>query len=307
MTPRRIVFAGTPDFSVPCLQALLDHGCEVPAVYTQPDRPAGRGRKLHASPIKQLAAARGIPVYQPQSLKKAAAQEELAALAPELLVVIAYGLILPQKVLDIPTQGCINVHASLLPRWRGAAPIQRALLAGDAGTGITIMQMEAGLDTGPMLLKNTTPIRPDDIGQTLHDRLASLGAESLIQALERWDSLTPEVQDDGLATYARKLEKSEAALAWDDSAESLERKVRAFNPWPVAQGRVRELELRVWRAKTLPENLSATPGTIVRANKQGIDIACGEGVLRLLQVQKAGGKPLAAEDFLNGHPDWITR
>ena len=247
-------------------------------MYTQPDRPAGRGRKLHASPIKQLAAARGIPVYQPQSLKKAAAQEELAALAPELLVVIAYGLILPQKVLDIPTQGCINVHASLLPRWRGAAPIQRALLAGDAGTGITIMQMEAGLDTGPMLLKNTTPIRPDDIGQTLHDRLASLGAESLIQALERWDSLTPEVQDDGLATYARKLEKSEAALAWDDSAESLERKVRAFNPWPVAQGRVRELELRVWRAKTLPENLSATPGTIVRANKQGIDIACGDEI-----------------------------
>jgi methionyl-tRNA formyltransferase len=302
MTPEKIIFAGTPEFAVPALHALLAHGYPVTAVYTQPDRPAGRGRKLQSSPVKQAAGT--LPVYQPLSLKDPHAYAQLAALAPDLIIVAAYGLILPQAVLDIPKYGCINIHASLLPRWRGAAPIQRALLAGDSESGITIMQMEAGLDTGAMLLQAKCPILPQDSAQTLHERLAALGAETLLCALREWEHLQPQAQDHALSTYAHKLDKAEAQLDWQRSALELARQVRAFNPWPVAQAIVADLSLRVWEAQVLDTSAqAAAPGTVIYAGKDGLDIATGDGILRLLMLQKAGGRPIRAADLLNAHPE----
>jgi len=302
----RLVFAGTPDFAVPHLAACRRDNVDIVAVYTQPDRPAGRGRALAQSPVKQAALAAGIAVEQPENFKDAAARERLRAYAPDLLVVVAYGLILPKKVLAIPRLGCWNVHASLLPRWRGAAPIQRALLAGDAQTGVCLMQMAAGLDTGPVLLRRALPIAADDTGGSLHDKLAALGAELLAEGLEQASSdrtLAAEPQPEQGVTYAHKLDKAEALLDWNEAASLLERKVRAFNPWPVAEVRIAGETLRVWKASALPSEQLSTPGSIVAAGRDGIDIACAAGALRLLEVQRAGGRRIAAADFVNARPE----
>ncbi|MCP4701004.1 MAG: methionyl-tRNA formyltransferase [Gammaproteobacteria bacterium] len=305
MNKRRIIFMGTPEFAVPALTALLNAGHKVCAVYTQPDRPAGRGRKLRASAVKTLALRHDLPVYQPKTLKDPQAQAEMAGLQPDLMVVAAYGLILPQAVLDIPSLGCINVHASLLPRWRGAAPIHRALLAGDENTGISIMQVDAGLDSGPVLLQEKCPILADDTGQSLHDRMAELGAKTLVRALEQLPRLIPQPQDNSQATYAHKLEKAEAKLDWLRPAQELERQVRAFNSWPVAQTVLNGITLRVWQAKVADTQTSHAPGSIVHCDKHGIDVAAaGKSVLRLLQVQRPGGCPVAAGDFINAHPEF---
>lgn len=295
----RIVFAGTPEFAAQHLQALLDAGREIVAVYTQPDRPAGRGQKLAPSPVKQLALQHGIAVYQPQTLRDPAAQTELAALTPDLMVVVAYGLILPQVVLDTPRLGCINSHASLLPRWRGAAPIQRAIEAGDASSGVTVMQMEAGLDTGPMLLKVTTTITAEDTGGSLHDRLATLGSQAVVEAVPKLAAgeLRGEVQDDSLATYAHKLNKDEARLDWSRPAVELERLVRAFNPWPICHSTLNGEALKVHAAQ-LGEGQGA-PGSVLAADKSGLTVACGEGALRLTRLQLPGGKPLSFADLYN--------
>ena len=295
----RIVFAGTPEFAAQHLQALLDAGRQIVAVYTQPDRPAGRGQKLMPSPVKQLALQHGIAVYQPQTLRDPAAQAELAALAPDLMVVVAYGLILPQVVLDTPRLGCINSHASLLPRWRGAAPIQRAIEAGDASSGVTVMQMEAGLDTGPMLLKVTTTITAEDTGGSLHDRLAQLGSAAVVEAVTKLAAgeLRGEVQDDSLATYAHKLNKDEARLDWSRPAVELERLVRAFNPWPICHSTLNGEALKVHAAQ-LGEGQGA-PGSVLAADKSGLTVACGEGALRLTRLQLPGGKPLSFADLYN--------
>ena len=295
----RIVFAGTPEFAAQHLQALLDAGRQVVAVYTQPDRPAGRGQKLMPSPVKQLALQHGLPVYQPQTLRDAGAQAELAALQPDLMVVVAYGLILPQVVLDTPRLGCINSHASLLPRWRGAAPIQRAIEAGDASSGVTVMQMEAGLDTGPMLLKVSTTITAEDTGGSLHDRLATLGSAAVVEAVTKLAAgeLHGEVQDDSLATYAHKLNKDEARLDWSRPAGELERLVRAFNPWPICHSTLSGDALKVHAAQ-LGEG-SGAPGSILAADKDGLTVACGQGALRLTRLQLPGGKALNFSDLYN--------
>ena len=298
----RVVFAGTPDFSVPCLEACRASGAEVVAVYTQPDRPAGRGRKLTPSPVKQAAETAGIPVEQPESLKSAEAQAALAAYAPDLMVVVAYGLILPRKVLAIPRLGCWNVHASLLPRWRGAAPIQRAILAGDAESGVDLMQMEAGLDTGPVLLERRTPISRDDTGGSLHDRLAALGADVLAEGLARvmaGDVLASRAQPQEGVTYAHKLDKAEARLDFARPAIELERQVRAFDPWPVAEGDVAGETLRIWAARAVDGQPGAFPGSVLNMTRDGIDIACGEGALRVTALQRAGGKRITVADYLN--------
>lgn len=295
----RIVFAGTPEFAAEHLKALLDSPYEIVAVYTQPDRPAGRGQKLMPSAVKALAVAHDIPVLQPPTLRNAEAQAELAALAPDLMVVVAYGLILPQAVLDIPRLGCINSHASLLPRWRGAAPIQRAVEAGDAESGVTVMRMEAGLDTGPMLLKVSTPISAEDTGGSLHDRLAQMGPGAVVQAIAGLadGSLQGELQDDALATYAHKLNKDEARLDWNRPALELERLIRAFNPWPVCHS-----TLDGETVKVLGANLSTgngAPGEILSASKDGLVVACADGALSLTRLQLPGGKALAFSDLFN--------
>jgi methionyl-tRNA formyltransferase len=297
--PMRIVFAGTPEFAAEHLKALLDSPHDVVAVYTQPDRPAGRGQKLMPSPVKQLAALHGIPVLQPPTLRAAEAQAELAALAPDLMVVVAYGLILPQAVLDIPRLGCINSHASLLPRWRGAAPIQRAVQAGDAESGVTVMRMEAGLDTGPMLLKVSTPISAQDTGGSLHDRLASLGPAAVLQAIAGLEdgSLSGEIQDDTLATYAHKLNKDEARLDWTRPAVELERLVRAFNPWPICHSTLEGAAIKVLGAELSTEQ--GQPGELLSASKDGLVVACGVQSLRLTRVQLPGGKALSFADVFN--------
>lgn len=295
----RIVFAGTPEFAAEHLKALLDGPHELVAVYTQPDRPAGRGQKLMPSPVKQLALEHGLTVLQPPTLRDPAAQAELAALKPDLMVVVAYGLILPQVVLDIPRLGCINSHASLLPRWRGAAPIQRAVEAGDADSGVTVMQMEAGLDTGPMLLKVITPISAEDTGGSLHDRLAELGPDAVVKAIAGLaaGTLKGEVQDDALATYAHKLNKEEARIDWARPADELERRIRAFTPWPVCHTILGEAALKVLGAK--PAQGQGAPGEILDASRDGLLVACGDGALLLTRLQLPGGKPLAFADLFN--------
>ncbi len=296
----RVVFAGTPEFSVPVLQAVLDSRHSVVAVYSQPDRPAGRGRKLTAGPVKQLALQHRIPVCQPTTLNSDKARHELAEFRPDLMVVVAYGLILPQAVLDLPARGCVNLHASLLPRWRGAAPIQRAILAGDRQSGVCLMQMEAGLDSGPVLAEIPTDIADEDTGGSLHDRLSQLAADLLVRHLDDLEQgvLEPIVQDENLVSYASKLDKSEAVINWHQDAAQLERQVRAFNPWPVAQAKYQGQVLRVWAAKAM-DGSAGMPGSVVAAGKQGIDVVCGSGYLRLLTIQLPGGKRLSAADFLN--------
>ena len=302
----RLVFAGTPEFSVPCLEACRASGAEVVAVYTQPDRPAGRGRKLTPSPVKEAALAASIPVEQPESLKGAEVQQVLAAYQADLMVVVAYGLILPRKVLALPRLGCWNVHASLLPRWRGAAPIQRAILAGDSESGVDLMQMEAGLDTGPVLLERRTPIERHDTGGSLHDRLSALGADVLAEGLRRvmaGETLVARAQPEEGVTYAHKLDKAEARLDLSRTAEELEYQVRAFDPWPVAEGEIAGETVRIWSAHAVTQVHDAMPGTVVAASREGIDIACGKNILRVTAVQRAGGKRITATDYLNARPE----
>ena len=294
----KVAFAGTPEFARAALAAILDAGHDVPLVLTQPDRPAGRGMQLQASPVKQLALARGIAVHQPEKLRDPATHAPLIDAAPDVLVVAAYGLILPQAVLDIPRRGCLNIHASLLPRWRGAAPIQRAIEAGDAATGVGIMQMEAGLDTGPTLLVESLPIAGDDNAATLHDKLATLGARLIVVALARLPELAPVPQPADGVTYASKIGKAESALDWRRPAAELARRVRAFNPFPGAAARAAGTAVKIWAAQ--PQPGAGEPGTVLASGAEGIQVACGEGVLCLTQLQKPGGKRLAAADFLHG-------
>lgn len=301
----RIVFAGTPEFAVSSLRAAARHH-EVVAVYTQPDRPAGRGRGLAPSPVKLEAVARGIPVYQPESLKDEAAQRQLRDLQPDLMVVVAYGLILPKAVLAIPTHGCWNVHASLLPRWRGAAPIQRAIQAGDATTGVCLMQMEAGLDTGPVLLHQELPIAATDTGGQLHDKLAELGAQVLSDGLGLLRAGIKPIarpQPEQGVTYAHKLDKAEAKLDWARDAGALARTVRAFNPWPIAEAALAGERVRIHGAVALDVDHGQAPGTVLAAGRDGIDIACGQGALRLRVLQREGGKAITAADYLNARRD----
>jgi len=302
----KLVFAGTPEFAALALEQLLKHGHQIAAVYTQPDRPAGRGRRLQPSPVKEIAVAHAIPVEQPESFKKQPqAVARLADYAPDVMIVAAYGLLLPQAVLDIPRFGCLNIHASLLPRWRGAAPIQRAILAGDGETGITIMQMDAGLDTGDMLLKRTLPIDKHWGAGELHDRLASLGSEALLEVLADLATYRARAQkqDPAQACYARKLDKQEAWIDWEQSAEDIQRQIRAFNPWPVAQTRIDDKILRLRHAQVIDAASDAPPGTLLQAGRDGIEIACGRGRLKLLDGQLPGGKPLDVPALLNGHRD----
>jgi methionyl-tRNA formyltransferase len=305
----RLVFAGTPAFAVPALRAAAQRG-EVVAVYTQPDRPAGRGRGLTPSPVKLEALQRGIPVLQPETLKGEVSRDALHALRPDLVIVVAYGLLLPQRILEVPRFGCWNVHASLLPRWRGAAPIQRAIEAGDAETGVCLMQMEKGLDTGPVLLEQRTPIGAEETAGQLHDRLAQLGAQVLADGLGLLRAgmrPVPRPQPAAGVTYAHKLDKAEARLDWSLPADVLARKVRAFDPWPVAEADIAGERLRIHGALALDAAHSAAPGTLLQAARDGIDIACGEGALRVRVLQRAGGKAITAADYLNARRDLMAR
>lgn len=298
----RLVFAGTPDFAATALKALIAAGHTIVGVYSQPDRPAGRGRKLQPSPVKQVALDHEIPVFQPETLKTAEAQKQLADLKPDVMIVAAYGLILPKSVLDIPTHGCLNIHASLLPRWRGAAPIQRAIAAGDAETGITIMQMDEGLDTGAMLLKSLTAIDMSDTGGSLHDRLAELGGKAIIEALEllKKGELTGEPQNDDLACYASKLSKTEGHIDWATDATAIERLIRAFNPWPGTYTDLGDQRIRIHEARALVTDSDAFPGTVVHRDRDGIDIACGNGTLRITRLQLPGSRAQSVNDLING-------
>ncbi|MBY5994196.1 methionyl-tRNA formyltransferase [Ferrimonas balearica] len=307
MTALKIVFAGTPDFAAQHLAALLDSPHQVVAVYTQPDRPAGRGKKLTASPVKQLALSHDLPVHQPQSLRKPEAQQTLANIEFDLMVVVAYGLILPKAVLELPRLGCINVHGSLLPRWRGAAPIQRAIWAGDTETGVTIMQMDEGLDTGAMLHKAALPIEDSDTSASLYTKLAELGPKALLEALEPLAAGTAhaEVQDNALANYAEKLSKEEAAVDWRKSALALWRECRAFNPWPASHFQVAEQTIKLWGCEVADEAHNAAPGTVLSADKRGIRVATGDGVLVLTNLQLPGKKAMAVADILNARKEWF--
>lgn len=302
-----IIFAGTPDFAARHLDALLSSQHNIVGVFTQPDRPSGRGKKLTPSPVKQLALAHDLPVFQPGSLRPEDNQQLVAGLNADVMVVVAYGLILPATVLQMPRLGCINVHGSLLPKWRGAAPIQRSLWAGDEETGITIMQMDEGLDTGDMLNKVSCQIEPHDTSATLYDKLADMGPQGLLETLELLSSghLRPEKQNEALATYAAKLSKEEAKLDWTLSAEQLERCIRAFNPWPVSYFIMDDQPVKVWKASVLP-HVNKAPGQIVQADKSGIRIATAQGVLNILELQPAGKKVMTAQDLLNSRRDWFT-
>lgn len=312
MKSLNIIFAGTPDFAAQHLQAILNSQHNVIAVYTQPDKPAGRGKKLQASSVKQLAEQNNIPVYQPKSLRKEEVQSELKALNADVLVVVAYGLILPKAVLDAPRLGCLNVHGSILPRWRGAAPIQRSIWAGDAQTGVTIMQMDEGLDTGDMLHKVYCDILPNETSTSLYNKLAELAPSALIDVLDNLENgkFIAKKQDDSQSNYAEKLSKEEAQLDWSLPAMQLERNIRAFNPWPVAYFSTEDKDgnvqtLKVYQAEVLPHQ-DKPAGTILSADKNGIQIATVDGVLNLLQLQPAGKKPMSAQDLLNGRAEWFT-
>ena len=299
----RIIFAGTPDFAAHNLKALLTTEHTICAIYTQPDRPAGRGRKLTTSAVKQVALDNNITIEQPESFKQQSDKDTLIAYQADLIIVVAYGLILPQAILDAPPLGCINIHASLLPRWRGAAPIQRAILAGDNKTGICIMQMEAGLDTGPILTQVQCSINDDDTSQQLHDRLAKLGGEILLNSLPNLTTLQAQAvcQHHELSTYAKKLQKIEANIDWKNTAKAIVRQVHAFNPWPIAQTQWKQKTFRVWSAEEIDTPHSSTPGQVIRVDKNGIDIACGQGSLRVTEVQLAGKRVMPVNDFLNAN------
>jgi len=299
----RIIFAGTPEFAAETLQALLTTEHEICAVYTQPDRPAGRGRKITASPVKQVALAHDIPVEQPLNFKSDEAKQTLAEYQADLMIVVAYGLLLPQVVLDTPQLGCINIHASLLPRWRGAAPIQRAILAGDTETGVCIMQMEAGLDTGPVIASGRCEITDTDTAQILHDRLAQLGANTLLSCLDNIETLqkTAQPQDHDASNYAKKLLKQEAEINWQQPAAEINRQINAFNPWPVAQTTWQDKVFRIWAAELVDQLTTTKAGEVISVSRDGIDIATGDGALRLAQIQLPGKKAMAVSDFLNAN------
>lgn len=304
--PLRIIFAGTPDFAAQHLDALIKSHHDVIAVYSQPDRPAGRGKKLKASEVKQLALTHDIPVYQPENFKSDEAKQQLADLNADIMVVVAYGLLLPKVVLETPNLGCINVHGSILPRWRGAAPIQRAIWAGDAETGVTIMQMDEGLDTGDMISIATCPIEATDTSASLYTKLAELGPTALIDTLATIadGTATPEKQNDELANYARKLSKEDANIDWQMPAQQIERNIRAFNPWPICFTQMQGNTVKIYAAE-LVEN-TGNPGEILAADKTGITVATTEGALKITQLQPQGKKPMSAQDFLNGRADWVA-
>lgn len=297
----KIIFAGTPSFAEVALEALIHSSHQIVAVFTQPDRPSGRGLQLKPSPVKELATMYQLPIYQPTSLKGAYEQEMIAHFQADAMVVAAYGMLLPAAILHLPHYGCINIHPSLLPRWRGAAPIQRTIYAGDSLTGVTIMQMDEGLDTGPILFQQEYALSPDETSQTLHDKLAQLGATALLHTLQllHQNKIVPRAQDNHLATYAHKISKEEALLDWTQPAVELEYEIRAFNPWPIAYTSWQGQNLRIWEAKALEKEHTTSPRTILYAARDGIDIATGKGVLRLLQVQLPGGKVLPIADFYN--------
>ncbi|WP_158965347.1 methionyl-tRNA formyltransferase [Paraglaciecola sp. L3A3] len=307
-TRLKVIFAGTPEFAALHLQALIDSEHEVVAVYSQPDRPAGRGKKLQASAVKQLAVEHEIAVYQPESLKTPEALQELAALQADIMIVVAYGLILPKAVLETPKLGCLNVHGSLLPKWRGAAPIQRSIWAGDKETGVTIMQMDQGLDTGAMLLKHALPIEPDDTSATLYQKLSVIGPQALIDTIEQLPQLQAEVQDETLASYAHKLSKEEAKIDWQLDAYQIERNIRSFNPWPVAFFNVQDTNVKVYSAEVVEKSQENIPcGQVIKADKAGILVATGTNQLLLKTLQLPGKKPIAVADVLNGRADWFAQ
>lgn len=299
----RIVFAGTPEFSATSLAQLLAHKANVVGVFTQPDRPAGRGQKLHASPVKQLAEQSHIPIFQPENFKSSEARDALKNCRADVMVVVAYGLLLPKSILELPRLGCVNVHASLLPQYRGAAPIQQVILSGDLQTGVTLMQMDEGLDTGDMLLSARCDITTEETGGSLHDKLAQIGSELLISGLSQLakGQLTPRPQDNNSASYASKITKTDCRIDWQQPAKIIDRKIRAFNPWPIAYTVLNNERVRAWQAEVLEDSTKETPGTICQVDKQGIVVATGDGLLRLTQIQKAGGKVLSVAEVLNAN------
>ncbi|MTC59925.1 methionyl-tRNA formyltransferase [Providencia rustigianii] len=303
----KIIFAGTPDFAAKHLAALLETKHQIVGVLTRHDKPAGRGKKLTPSPVKILAEEHHIPIFQPVTLKDPNNQQWIKEQNADLMIVVAYGLILPQAVLDIPRLGCLNVHGSLLPRWRGAAPIQRSIWAGDHETGVTIMQMDAGLDTGDMLYKATCPITPEDTSATLYEKLAITGPQALIHTVNLLSigKCTPEKQDDTLANYAEKLSKEEARIDWQQSAKQIERCIRAFNPWPMSYFMVQEQLIKVWQAEVIDQVHNHLPGTIISADKKGICVATGMGILNITQLQPPGKKAMSVQDILNSRREWF--
>jgi len=304
--PLRIIFAGTPDFAARHLQALIQSEHQIVGVYSQPDRPAGRGKKLKASEVKELALEHNLPVFQPQSLKNDEALAELTSLNADIMIVVAYGLILPKAILEAPRLGCLNVHGSILPRWRGAAPIQRAIWAGDEQTGVTIMQMDEGLDTGDMLHISRCPISTTETSASLYTKLAELGPDALIETINKLANgeITPEPQNDELANYAKKLSKEEADIDWSMSALQIERNIRSFNPWPMCFTQMGGQTVKIHQAQVLLQ--SGDPGQILSSDKNGVVVACGEHALCITQLQPQGKKPMAINDFLNGRSDWVT-